>query len=213
MKYHSITLWKTGLINSIVADSHSNTRFVKVVQNSPCVRELWCSSWTDNARSSCHILWERGILGYFFHQHAKDFFSLAPAKFDNRSKKVRVEWCKEIWKNTIVVLQKTFIRSSQRTNHGSMRISPNQNKNPPCGSSKTSHIQRKLFLVEALRSRWSPVSSAKLIMWSLFHLNIVYPVINVIENTLNHHGNFRNFGFKLPYYYSFSYFYHHLWIY
>ena len=34
----------------------------------------------------------------------------------------------------------------------------------PCGSSKTSQIQQKLFVDEALRSKWSPVSSAKLVM-------------------------------------------------
>ena len=31
-------------------------------------------------------------------------------------KKARVDWCKEIKKNTIAVFQKTFIRSSQVTN-------------------------------------------------------------------------------------------------
>ena len=43
----------------------------------------------------------------------------------------------------------------------------------PCGSSKKSQIQRKLFVEEALWSRWSSVSSARLIMWRLFHLSIV----------------------------------------
>ena len=43
-------------------------------------------------------------------------------------KKARVDWCKEILKNTIAVFQKTFIRSSQVTNHGSMLMSPKQNK-------------------------------------------------------------------------------------
>ena len=36
-----------------------------------------------------------------------------------------------------------------------------------------SQIQRKLFMEEALRSTWSPVSSAKLVMWRLFHFSIV----------------------------------------
>ena len=62
--------------------------------------------------------------------------------------------------NTLAVPQKTFIRSSQVTI-------------PPCGSSKANQIQRKLFVKEALRSRWSLVSSAKLVMWRLFHLSIV----------------------------------------
>ena len=33
---------------------------------------------------------------------------------------------KKCWKNTIAVLQKRFIRSSQARNHGSMRMSPKQ---------------------------------------------------------------------------------------
>ena len=72
----------------------------------------------------------------------------------------------------MTVPQKTFMRSLQVTSHGSMRMSPKQNNSPACGSSKTSQIQRKLF-VEALGSRWSPVSSKILVMWRLFHLSIV----------------------------------------
>ena len=52
---------------------------------SPWVREHWCRAWTDNARSSCDIPWDRAKLGDFIHQHTlntawttgheKDFFS------------------------------------------------------------------------------------------------------------------------------------------
>ena len=99
----------------------------------------------------------------------KDFFSLDPEQFDNRSKQKFVPiGVKKYWKNTIAVPQKRFVRSSQVTNHGAMRMSPTQDKSPLCGSSKTSQIQRK-FVQEALRSRLAPVSSAKLVMWRLFH--------------------------------------------
>ena len=40
----------------------------------------------------------------------------------NRSKKPQVDWCIEMLENTMAVLQKTFIKSSQVTNHGSMRM-------------------------------------------------------------------------------------------
>ena len=80
---------------------------------------------------------------------------------------------KKCFQNTIALLQKAFIRSSQLTNHESMRMCPKQNNSPPCGSSKTCQIQRKLFVEEALRSRWSPLSLVKLVMWRLFHLSIV----------------------------------------
>ena len=58
-------------------------------------------------------------------------------------------------------------------NHGSMRMSPGQNNSPACGSVNPSQIQWNLFVKKSLRSTWSPVSSAKVIMWRLFHLSIV----------------------------------------
>ena len=67
------------------------------------------------------------------------------------------------WKNTMAVPQNTFITSSLVKNLEAMRMSPKQNHSPPCGPSKTSQIQRKLFVEKALRSSWSLVSSAKLI--------------------------------------------------
>ena len=42
-----------------------------------------------------------------------------------------------------------------------------KNNSPSCGSSKMSQKKTRL------RSRWSAVSSAKLVMWRLFHLSIV----------------------------------------
>ena len=50
---------------------------------------------------------------------------------------------KKCWKNTIQVLKRMFIRSSQ------VRMVPKQNNSPPL---KTSQIQRKLFVEAALRS-------------------------------------------------------------
>ena len=66
-----------------------------------------------------------------------------------------------------------FIRSSQVTNHGSVVMSPKQSNSPPCGSLNPSQIERKVFVGKSLRSKWWPVSSAKLVMWQLFHLSIV----------------------------------------
>ena len=110
---------------------------------------------------------------------------------------------KASWKNT-VVLQKTFIRSSHVTNHGSKRMSPIQNNTPPYGSSKTSQIQRKLFVETSLRSKLSPVSSAKLVMWCLLNFSNVgrwilsdfcskknYPLIFLWKSS------FRNIGLKI----------------
>ena len=65
------------------------------------------------------------------------------------------------WENTMAVLQKTF--------GGSLRMSPKQNNSPPCGPSQ---IQRKLFAKKVDLSKWH-VSSAKLVMWQLFHLSSV----------------------------------------
>ena len=48
-------------------------------------------------------------------------------------------------------------------NHESMRMSPKQNNSPPYDPLKTSQILRKLFVDKALRSKWSPVSTEKLI--------------------------------------------------
>ena len=61
-------------------------------KNSRTAKEHWCRAWTDKARSSCDIPWDRGTLGHLFHQHTfniawtpgrkKDLFSLDPAQFD-----------------------------------------------------------------------------------------------------------------------------------
>ena len=80
---------------------------------------------------------------------------------------------KKCWKNTMEVPQKTFLRSSQETIHRFVRKSTKQHNSPPCGSLNPSQIQRKLLVEKSLRSKWWPVSSGKLIMWRLFHLNIV----------------------------------------
>ena len=40
-KYHAMALWKTGLINSIVADIRSKTKSVKVLLKRRCAREHW----------------------------------------------------------------------------------------------------------------------------------------------------------------------------
>jgi len=47
MKHHSIALWKTDLMNSIVADARSKTKVVKVVQKqSLCQRTVMpCVIW------------------------------------------------------------------------------------------------------------------------------------------------------------------------
>ena len=255
-------------------------------KNSRCVRGHWCHAWTDNARSSYDITWNRGIIGHWFHQHTsniawittrkKDLHSLGTAQFDNQWKNkfgkkleltrehfraiifnnfrrwlshecidepnylfgdkapsystvknwfnkfncgrrslkdevhegrpktavvsvnfdavrelimhdrhvtyreikaslgisFNIAWIpgrkkdlfslkkrfvsigvKKYWKNMIAVLQKTFVRSSQVTNHGLIRMSLKQNNIPPCGSLKTSQSQRKLFVEEAADGR------------------------------------------------------------
>ena len=127
-------------------------------KNSRCVREHWCRTWTDSAGwYTDDIPWDRGILGHFLQQHAfniawmpgrnKDLFSLDSSQFDNRSKKSFMSIdVKKCWINTIVVPQTTFIRSSEVTNHGFVRMSPKQSNTPSCGSLKPSQIQRKLFV-------------------------------------------------------------------
>uniref|UniRef100_A0A182RUD9 Uncharacterized protein n=1 Tax=Anopheles funestus TaxID=62324 RepID=A0A182RUD9_ANOFN len=82
-----------------------------------------------------------------FHQHKhyfaqisgrkKSLLSLDPGQFDNRSKKGP----RRLVQGN--VLQKTFIKSSQVTNHESVHMNPKQNNNRPCGSSTTSQIQKK----------------------------------------------------------------------
>ena len=52
---------------------------------------------------------------------------------------------KKCWKNTVAVPQKTFTRSSQVTNHESVRMSPKQSNSPPCWSLNPSQLLRKLF--------------------------------------------------------------------
>jgi len=52
---------------------------------------------------------------------------------------------KKLWKITITVFQTTIT--------GYMFMISKQNNNMPCGSSKTSQIQRKLFVEETLRSK------------------------------------------------------------
>ena len=116
MKHHSIALWKTGPMNSIVAVSCSKTSSLKVLHN---------------VRSSCDLPLDKGILEHFFHQltfniawkpgNKNDLFS-----FSNKKRFVSIA-VKKCWINTIAVLQNTFIRSSQVTNHRSMRMSPKQN--------------------------------------------------------------------------------------
>ena len=103
----------------------------------------------------------------------KDWLSLAPADIDNRSKKVRVDWCKEMLQKYYCGAQKTFMGSLQLTDHGSVRMSPKQSNSPPYGPLNPSQIHGKLFVKKSLRSKWWPVSSAKLVMWALFHLSIV----------------------------------------
>ena len=60
-----------------------------------------------------------------------------------------------------------------------------QTNSPPCGPSKTSQMQRKLFVEKALRSKWSAVSSAKLVMYQLFHLS------NVVRSNLSNTPQFH----------------------
>ena len=38
-------------------------------RNGCCARKHWCRAWTNNARSSCDISWDRAVLGHFSHQH------------------------------------------------------------------------------------------------------------------------------------------------
>ena len=61
---------------------------------------------------------------------------------------------KKCLKNTMAVLEKTFIRSSQMTNHGCGRMSPKQSNSPPCGSLNRSQIQWKFVCGKSLRSKW-----------------------------------------------------------
>ena len=73
----------------------------------------------------------------------------------------------------MAVPQKMFIRSSQVTNHGSVRMNLKQSNSQPCGSLNPNQIQEKFFVEKSLRSKLWPVSSAKLVMWQVFHLSNV----------------------------------------
>ena len=59
MKYHSIVLWTTGLMNSIVADARSKTNSSK---NRRCTKERWCGRELISKRS-CDIPWDKSSLG------------------------------------------------------------------------------------------------------------------------------------------------------
>ena len=97
IKHHPMALWKTGLMNLIVAVVRSKTNSVKVLQKQPlCQRTLMpCVNWCCKFLM-CHT--DRGILGHFFHQHTfniawtpgrkKDLFLLHPEQFDNRSQEI-----------------------------------------------------------------------------------------------------------------------------
>ena len=74
----------------------------------------------------------------------------------------------------MAVPQKTFIRSSQVTNRGPMRMGAKQNNSRRCVFSKASQSKESCFWKKSLRSKCWPVSSAKLVMWRLFHLSIVW---------------------------------------
>ena len=84
---------------------------------------------------------------------------------------------KKCCKNTMAVLQKPFISHRCRIMDLCMYMSPKQNNSPPCGSSNPSQVQRNLMLEKSLRSKWSLVSLAKLVVWRLFHLSHVGPSI------------------------------------
>ena len=82
-------------------------------KNSRCSREHWCRAWTDGAISSWDIPWDRGILGHFFHQHTsvkKICSCCIPRNLTNAQKRFLSIGVKKCWKNTMAVLQKTFIR-------------------------------------------------------------------------------------------------------
>ena len=99
----------------------------------------------------------------------------------------------------MAVLKRSFVRSLYVTNHGSMRLSPIQDYSLSCRSSKTIQIRRKFLVEKSHRNKWSPVSSAKLVMWWLFHFSdIVRSIVSVIpkirktnkwRRIIVHHGN------------------------
>ena len=68
-----------------------------------------------------------GITSYSIHSIMHEYLAVKKIS-ESLKKNVCVEWCKEMLENTMAVPQKTFIRSSQVTNHGPVRISPKQSK-------------------------------------------------------------------------------------
>ena len=88
-----------------------------------------------------------------------------PHNFTNAQNKIRIYWCKEMLEKYYVGASKDVYKIVTADKSWVYVYEPE--------TTKTSQIQRKLFVEEALRSRWSPVSSAKLVMWRLLYLSIV----------------------------------------
>ena len=165
-------------MNSVVADTHSKTRSVKVHEGPPktafvsenidAVRELIMQYRDVTYRQTEAFL---GISSTNIHSILHEQLvikRLVLAASRNRLKKALVDWC-------IEMLEKYDGSASQNVYKivTGMRMRPKQNNSPPYGPSKTSQIQRKLLVKKSLRSKCWPVSSAKLVMWRLFHLRIV----------------------------------------
>ena len=60
---------------------------------------------------------------------------------------------KKSWKITIAVLQKTFARSSQVTNHGSMRLRPKETNSSQCAKFNESCLWKKSLRLMYLDSK------------------------------------------------------------
>ena len=149
IKQHPITLWKTGLMNSIVDDTHSKTSFVKVVQKQP-LGLIMQDRHVTYSEIEAYLGRSLTSIPSILHEQLapkKICFRWIPNNLWYRSKKVHVDWSKQMFEKY------DRGRSLHVTTHGSMRMSPKQNNSPQCGFSKTSQIQRKLFVEEALRSR------------------------------------------------------------
>ena len=90
------------------------------------------------------------------HEHlVVKTFVLAESR--NRSKKALVDCCLEI-------LEKYDGDASKNVYKIITGDESKQNNSPPCEPSKTSQIQRKLFVEKVLRRKLSSISSAKHVM-------------------------------------------------
>ena len=143
MKQRPIALWKTGLINSIVVDAHSNTRFVKVLP----IQELRMQDRHVTYREiKASVCISSTSIHSILHEHLA---------------------VKNICSRLI----------PQSLKKGSCRVVHRNVGKYDGGASKGVYKIVTWSMIEtkqqSLRSKWRPVSSAKLVKWRQFHLSIL----------------------------------------